>query len=90
MWWEFTVNGQSLVGKRGRHWAKGFRGNVIDEYFRDFSHHNQAKHWGDDVNNMRHNPIGLEDTWGLSGGPISNLLHLFDGRSECRTVPSPC
>jgi len=25
--------------------------------------HNRSKHWVDDVNNRRHDPIGLEDVW---------------------------
>ncbi len=28
-----------------------------------FSRHNKGKHWVDDVNNRRHDPIGLENTW---------------------------
>jgi hypothetical protein len=29
-----------------------------------FSRYSRAKHWVDDVNNRRHDPIGLEEVWG--------------------------
>ena len=31
--------------------------------------HNHAKHWVDDVNNRRHDPIGLGDVWGTKWWP---------------------
>jgi hypothetical protein len=31
--------------------------------------HNIAKHWVDDVNNRRHAPIGLQDTWAAMWWP---------------------
>ncbi len=33
------------------------------------SHHNHAKHWVDDVNNWRHDPIGLEEVWATEWWP---------------------
>jgi hypothetical protein len=33
------------------------------KYAERFSLHNRAKHWVDDVNNRRHDPIGLEEVW---------------------------
>ena len=32
-------------------------------YSESLSRHNHSKHWVDDVNNRRHNPIGLEQVW---------------------------
>jgi hypothetical protein len=33
---------------------------VLFKYAKYLSRHNRAKHWVDDVNNCRHDPIGLE------------------------------
>ncbi|KAL7476744.1 hypothetical protein ACHAW6_010080 [Cyclotella cf. meneghiniana] len=33
------------------------------KYCKPMSHHNHAKHWVDNVDNPRHNPIGLEEVW---------------------------
>jgi hypothetical protein len=33
------------------------------KYTEPFSRHHRSKHWVDDVNNCRHNPIGLEEGW---------------------------
>ncbi|KAL3803043.1 hypothetical protein ACHAWO_003842 [Cyclotella atomus] len=32
-------------------------------YAEPFSRHNRSKHWVDDHNNRRHDPISLDDTW---------------------------
>ena len=32
-------------------------------YVEYLSRHNRSKHWVDDVNNRRHDPIGLEQVW---------------------------
>ena len=34
------------------------------KYSEPFSRYARAKHWVDDVNNRRHDPIGLEEVWG--------------------------
>ena len=34
------------------------------KYTEPFSRYSRAKHWVDDVNNRRHDPIGLEEVWG--------------------------
>jgi hypothetical protein len=34
------------------------------KYTEPFSCYSKAKHWVDDVNNRRHDPIGLEEVWG--------------------------
>ncbi|KAL3810770.1 LOW QUALITY PROTEIN: hypothetical protein ACHAXA_001595, partial [Cyclostephanos tholiformis] len=34
------------------------------KYTEPFSRYARAKHWVDDVNNRRHDPIGLEEVWG--------------------------
>jgi hypothetical protein len=33
------------------------------KYSEPFSRYSRAKHWVDDVNNRRHDPIGLEEVW---------------------------
>ncbi|KAL7476796.1 LOW QUALITY PROTEIN: hypothetical protein ACHAW6_002629 [Cyclotella cf. meneghiniana] len=33
------------------------------KYCEPMSHHNRSKHWVDDINNCRHDPISLEDVW---------------------------
>ncbi|KAL7525460.1 hypothetical protein ACHAXR_001013, partial [Thalassiosira sp. AJA248-18] len=37
--------------------------NVTFNYVEYLSRHNRSKHWVDDVNNRRHDPIGLEQVW---------------------------
>ena len=34
------------------------------KYTEPFSRYCHAKHWVDDINNRRHDPIGLEEVWG--------------------------
>ena len=39
------------------------------------SNHNHGKHWVDDVNNRRHDPIGLEQVWHTrNGGPLVSFI----------------
>lgn len=38
-------------------------------YIEPLSRHNRAKHWVDDVNNHRHDPIGLESSWATKFWP---------------------
>lgn len=33
------------------------------KYAEPMSRHNRSKHWVDDVNNRRHDPVGLEEVW---------------------------
>ena len=39
------------------------------KYTEPLSRHNRSKHWVDDVNNRRHDPIGLEDVWATKWWP---------------------
>ncbi len=52
-----TVQEHPTYRKVEGHW-KSFK------YTEPFSRYSKAKHWVDDVNNRRHDPIGLEETWG--------------------------
>ncbi|KAL3802284.1 hypothetical protein ACHAWO_002132 [Cyclotella atomus] len=45
-------------------------------YAKPFSRQNRPKHWVDDHNNRRHDPISLDDTWKTKHWPIVNLLSL--------------
>jgi hypothetical protein len=38
---------------------------------------NRAKHWVDDVNNRRHDPIGLEDLWAMKWWPNRQFTFLL-------------
>ena len=38
-------------------------------YTEPLSRHNRSKHWVDDVNNCRHDPIALEDGWATKWWP---------------------
>ena len=44
------------------------------KYAEPFSRYSRAKHWVDDHNNRRHDPIGLEEVWGTRWWP-SNVKH---------------
>ena len=39
------------------------------KYCKPMSRHNHAKHWVDDVNNQRHDLIGLEEVWATKWWP---------------------
>jgi len=39
------------------------------KYAEPFSRYSRAKHWVDDHNNRRHDPIGLEEVWGTRWWP---------------------
>ena len=45
-------------------------------YTEPISRHNRAKHWVDDVNNRRHDPIGLEDVWATKWWPNRQFTFL--------------
>jgi hypothetical protein len=40
------------------------------KYSEPFSCYSRAKHWVDDVNNRRHDPIGLEEVWHTKWWPM--------------------
>ena len=46
-------------------------------YAEPFSRHNKGKHWVDDVNNRRHDPIGLENTWKTKWWPNRQFTFLL-------------
>ena len=46
------------------------------KYAEPFSRHNRAKHWVDDVNNRRHDPIGLEQVWKTKWWPNRQFTFL--------------
>jgi hypothetical protein len=47
------------------------------KYAKPFSRHNRAKHWVDDVNNSRHDPIGLEQVWQTKWWPNRQFTFLL-------------
>ena len=47
------------------------------KYSEPFSRHNRGKHWVDDVNNRRHNPIGLESTWATKWWPNQQFTFIL-------------
>ncbi|KAL7524687.1 hypothetical protein ACHAXR_004709, partial [Thalassiosira sp. AJA248-18] len=46
------------------------------KYTEPISRHRKAAHWVDDVNNRRHDPIGLEDVWGTKWWPDRQFTFL--------------
>ena len=46
------------------------------KYAKPFSRHNRAKHWVDDHNNRRHDPIGLEEVWATKWWPMRQFTFL--------------
>ena len=46
------------------------------KYPEPLSFHNRAKHWVDDHNNRRHDPIGLEDVWGTKWWPTRQFTFI--------------
>lgn len=46
------------------------------KYVEPFSRYNKAKHWVDDINNRRHDPIGLEDVWATKWWPTRQFTFL--------------
>ena len=47
------------------------------KYAEPFSRHNRAKHWVDDVNNRRHDPIALEEIWATKWWPNRQFTFLL-------------
>jgi hypothetical protein len=48
-------------------------------YTEPFSRYSKAKHWVDDHNNRRHDPIGLEEVWGTKWWPMRQFTFLWWG-----------
>ena len=46
------------------------------KYAEPMSRHNRSKHWVDDVNNRRHDPIGLEDVWATKWWPTRQFTFI--------------
>ncbi len=47
------------------------------KYAKPISRHNRAKHWVNDVNNRRHDPIGLEQVWQTKWWPNRQFTFLL-------------
>ena len=47
---------------------------VTFKYAKYLYRQNHSKHWVDDVNNRRHDPIGLDNFWHTNFCPHENLL----------------
>ena len=45
-------------------------------YAEFLSNHNRSKHWVDDVNNRRHDPIGLEEVWHTKWWPTRQFTFI--------------
>ena len=45
-------------------------------YTEYLSRHNRSKHWVDDVNNRRHDPIGLEQVWHTKWWPTRQFTFI--------------
>ncbi len=63
------IQDHSTGRKVGGQW-KSFK------YSEPISRHNRAKHWVDDHNNRRHDPIGLEQTWRTKWWPTRQFTFL--------------
>ncbi len=46
-------------------------------YAEPFSRHNKEKHWVNNMNNLRHDPIGLENTWKTKWWPNCQFTFLM-------------
>jgi hypothetical protein len=59
------------------------------------SRHNRAKHWVDDVNNRRHDPIGLEQVWATKWWPnrqftfLCSVAEVNAGQARARARKEP-
>ena len=60
------------------------------------SHHTHAKHWMDDINNRRHDPIGLEEVWATKWWPhrpfnficLMAEVNALNARARGRSAPA--
>ena len=68
---------------------------VSFKYAEYLSRHNRAKHWVDDVNNRRHDPIGLEQVWATKWWPnrqftfICSIAEVNAGQARGRARKEP-
>jgi hypothetical protein len=46
------------------------------QYSEPFSRFSRGKHWVDDVNNRRHDPIGLEEVWQTKWWPMQQFTFI--------------
>jgi len=66
------------------------------KYCEPMSRHNRSKHWVDDVNNRRHDPIGLEDVWATKWWPHRQFtfvcsvaeVNALNAKARGRNVPA--
>ncbi len=63
-----------------REW-KSFKG------IEPMSCHKCAKHWVDDLNNSRHDPIALEDVWGMKWWPTWQFTFLLSVAEGSQLTP---
>ena len=65
------------------------------KYTEPLSRHNTCKHWIDDVNNRRHDPIGLDDVWHTQWWPNRQFtfvcsvseVNAVNSRARARNAP---
>jgi len=58
--------------------ADGSRSRIQFKYPGPISRHNRAKHWVDDSNNRRHDPIALSDVWRTKWWPNRQFTFLLE------------
>ena len=64
-------------------------------YAEPFSRHNKGKHWVDDVNQRRHQPISLESVWATKWWPNRQFTFLLSvaevnaGMARARVLKEP-
>ena len=62
---------------------------VTFKYADYLSLHNHIKHWVDDVNNRRHDPIGLEQVWHKMVAYTTIYFHLLCFQGQRRILQGP-
>ena len=66
------------------------------KYTNPISNHNHSKHWVDDVNTRRHDPIGLEDVWHTKWWPYQQFtflcsvseVNVLNSQARARRLPA--
>ena len=58
--------------------ADGSHSTIRFKYPEPISHHNRAKHWVDDTNNRRHDPIALSAVWRTKWWPTRQFTFLLE------------
>ena len=73
-----VMSTHGLLNKVPEHTTYRYVGNVWKSfnYVEPMSCHNHAKHWVDDVNNRRHDPIGLENVWATKYWPTRQFTFI--------------